>query len=176
MCEPKGITTHRLGTTVLETHSSRGHCRPTDSCQLQIGSLNSRSTQSCPCSGAHGQQTQAHLQQDQHCHRLPRDSQTRGMLILFCHQLCRATCPVSRLYHAVNPSSMAPLVGNASLAPKDQSAGCGLPCPLFPSLLFPQAPAQSSLILPASQGEKRVKTSSYQFQSRRHCVPRPSRA
>lgn len=44
------------------------------------------------------------------------------------------------------------------------------------SLLFPQAPTRSSLILSASQGEKRVKTSSYQFQSRGHCVPRPSRA
>lgn len=75
-----------------------------------------------------------------------------------------------------SPSSMAPPVSNASPAPEDQSTGCGLPRPLFPSRLFPQAPARSSLILSASQGERRVKTSSYQFQSRRHCVPRPSRA
>lgn len=59
--------------------------------------------------------------------------------------------------------------------PKDQSAGCGLPRPLSPLSPAPPPP-RSSLILSASQGEKRVKTSSYQFQSTGHCVPRPSGA
>lgn len=71
---------------------------------------------------------QARLPQDQRCHRLPRDSQTRGMLLLFCHQLC----PVSRLYHAASPSSIGAFSQQRLLGSKGSERRMRSPSPSLP--------------------------------------------